>query len=61
MSTNFKTATFRKDETKHTHTVARTVLGFEGDDMIAGEMCIECGKIFRKRRIKTEPYEEGDK
>ena len=61
MSTDIKTAIFRTDKTKHVHTVSSGFLFFEGDDLIFGERCVECGKIFRKRRIKTEPYEEGDK
>lgn len=61
MSTDFKTATIRFDETKHIHKVSEVILGLERDDLIVAKRCIECGKIFRKRRIKTEPYEEGDK
>lgn len=59
MSTDFSTGIFRSNE--HVCISITNFIFFEEDDLIVEQRCRKCGKIFEKRRIKTEPYEEGDK
>lgn len=45
---------------KHYHTTECRVYLDYNNDLIVAEICIECGEIVTKRRVKTEPMEEEE-
>ena len=43
----------------HPHRITTQIFLDNDDYLNITQYCIDCGKVFRKRRIKTEQVEEG--